>query len=78
MGEDALRSEAEVGFYRRKGDGFSDGDDSFPYGVTGITFAVDLDESLLEVYGIGMKLGDLFAVSAERGGRAQPPLASNL
>ena len=61
MRKNALRSETEIGFERRKGDGFGDGDDSFPYGVFGIAFTTNLDESLLEVYGIGMKAGDLFA-----------------
>ena len=61
MRKKALRPETEISFERRKGNRFGDGDDSFPYGVLRIAFTTNLDESLLEVYGISMKAGDLFA-----------------
>ncbi|GAH19540.1 unnamed protein product [marine sediment metagenome] len=64
MGENGFRSEAQIGFQGRKGYRFGYRYDSFPNSVLGIPFACDLDESLLEVYRIGMNVGDFFVAYA--------------
>ena len=59
MRENALRSERKIGFECGKGYRFGDGDDSLPYGMSGIPFAADIYESLPKINRIGMKAGDL-------------------